>query len=115
MYLPGHQYGESPPRPPAGLAQPARFDAVRHLPLSGTLPLRCPTVPSLPLVLAPFTRFRFPILWTALASLTYINYSYAEYHEQLVVVVGLEYLIVYSVAIWEWRSGNNWMVEVGVE
>ncbi|MCB9053538.1 MAG: DUF2029 domain-containing protein [Lewinellaceae bacterium] len=73
-----------------------------------------PWYTSLPLVLAPFTRFRFPILWTALASLTYINYSYAEYHEQL-AVVALEYLIVYSVAIWEWRSGNNWMVEVGVE
>lgn len=68
----------------------------------------------LPLLLAPFTRFRFPVLWTALISLTYVNYSYPEYHENL-AVVALEYLPVYGVAAWELRSGRNWMQAAGLE
>ncbi|MCB0586334.1 MAG: hypothetical protein KDD06_13560 [Phaeodactylibacter sp.] len=67
-----------------------------------------PWYASLPLVLAPFTRYRFPVLWTALISLTYINYSTPEYHEYL-GVVALEYIAVYSVAAWEWKSGKNWL------
>ncbi|MCB0565683.1 MAG: hypothetical protein KDD01_15035 [Phaeodactylibacter sp.] len=73
-----------------------------------------PWYASLPLVLAPFTRFRFPVLWTALISLTYINYSYPEYDEQL-WIVGLEYLLVYGVALWEVVSGRNWMGILGLE
>ncbi|MCB0558511.1 MAG: hypothetical protein H6573_01745 [Lewinellaceae bacterium] len=69
-----------------------------------------PWYASLPLVLAPFTRFRFPVLWTALISLTYINYSYPEYDEQL-WIVALEYLLVYGLALWEVWSGRNWMGE----
>lgn len=66
-----------------------------------------PWYAALPLALAPFTRFRFPVLWTALISLTYINYSYPEYREHL-GVVALEYLLVYGVALWELASGRNW-------
>ncbi len=62
----------------------------------------------LPLLLAPFTHFRFPVLWTGLVYLTYINYSYPEYHENL-WVVGMEYLLVYAVAAWEWWKGRGWM------
>lgn len=47
----------------------------------------------LPLALSVFTNYRFPIAWTALIWLTYINYSYPEYHENL-WVVALEYLWV---------------------
>lgn len=48
---------------------------------------------SLPLVLCLFTRFRFPVLWSALITLTYINYSYATYQENL-LIVGIEYSLV---------------------
>ena len=68
----------------------------------------------LPLALAPFTRFRFPVLWAALISLTYINYSYPVYQEQL-GVVALEYVLVYGVAAWEWVSERNWMEALGLD
>lgn len=73
-----------------------------------------PWYTALPLALAPFTRFRFPVLWTALASMTYINYSYPEYQVNY-GVVAVEYVLVFSVLAWEWRSGRNWMETVGVE
>ena len=48
---------------------------------------------SLPVVLGLFTSFRFPVLWSGLIFLTYINYSYNPYWENL-WVVALEYLLV---------------------
>jgi alpha-1,6-mannosyltransferase len=54
----------------------------------------------LPLFLCVFTRFRYPVLWSALIVLTYINYSYPTYVENLQIVL-LEYLIVYIAAIFE--------------
>jgi hypothetical protein len=54
----------------------------------------------LPLVLSIFTRFRFPVVWSGLITLTYINYSYAKYYENL-WIVGLEYSIVFAFLIWE--------------
>ncbi len=50
---------------------------------------------AMPLVLCLFTRFRFPIIWSGLIMLSYMNYSYAEYFENL-WLVGLEYLIVFG-------------------
>jgi len=47
----------------------------------------------LPLVICMFTRFRFPVLWTGLIFLTYINYLYFPYIENL-WVVGMEYVLV---------------------
>lgn len=47
----------------------------------------------LPIVLCVFTRFRFPIIWSGLIYLTYINYSYPSYFENL-FVVGIEYGVV---------------------
>ncbi len=55
---------------------------------------------SLPIVLCLFTRFRFPILWSGLIFLTYINYSYDEYFENL-WMVGIEYVLVFSFLIYE--------------
>ncbi|MEM1322104.1 MAG: glycosyltransferase 87 family protein [Bacteroidota bacterium] len=52
-----------------------------------------PWYASLPIVLCLFTRFRFPVLWSGLIVLTYINYSYAEYFENL-WIVGIEYGLV---------------------
>ncbi len=55
---------------------------------------------SLPIVLCLFTRFRFPILWSGLIFLTYINYSYGAYFENL-WMVGTEYVLVFSFLIYE--------------
>lgn len=52
-----------------------------------------PWYTSLPIVLCLFTRFRFPIIWSGLIYLTYINYSTEVYHENL-WVVGIEYGVV---------------------
>ncbi|MCB0552389.1 MAG: hypothetical protein KDD02_02470 [Phaeodactylibacter sp.] len=67
-----------------------------------------PWYASLPVALATMSRFRFPILWSGLIWLTYINYSYPEYYENL-WVVSLEYLAIYGLAIWEVRNGRNWI------
>ncbi|MFT5385682.1 MAG: alpha-1,6-mannosyltransferase, partial [Saprospiraceae bacterium] len=58
---------------------------------------------AMPLVLCIFTRFRFPVIWSALIMLTYINYSYPEYFENL-WVVGIEYLVVFGSLAFEVRS-----------
>lgn len=55
---------------------------------------------SLPLFLCCFTNFKFPVIWSGLIFLTYINYSYGAYFENLWVVF-FEYLIVFSVMIFE--------------
>lgn len=57
---------------------------------------------TLPVVLCLFTRFRFPVLWSGLIVLTYINYSYTPYRENL-WVVALEYTAVLGWLLWEWR------------
>ncbi len=61
---------------------------------------------SLPIVLCIFTRFRYPILWSGLIFLTYINYSYPTYQENL-WLVSVEYLLVLSLVIWELRQGKS--------
>ena len=55
---------------------------------------------ALPIVCCLFTRFRFPILWSGLIFLTYINYSYIDYFENL-WMVGIEYLLVGTFALYE--------------
>jgi len=62
-----------------------------------------PWYASLPIVLCIFTPFRFPIIWSGLIALTYINYSYESYHENL-WMVALEYLIVGYYLIFEVRK-----------
>jgi hypothetical protein len=49
-----------------------------------------------------FTQFRFPVLWSLLIFFTYINYSYTPYFENLFIVL-LEYSILYSYLIYEWK------------
>jgi len=53
------------------------------------------------LVLCVFTNFRYPILWSGLIMLTYINYSYGAYNENLWVVV-VEYGLGF--VLWEIRN-----------
>ncbi len=55
---------------------------------------------ALPIVCCLFTRFRFPILWSGLIFLTYINYKYAIYQENL-WVVAIEYILVGIFVIYE--------------
>ncbi len=57
----------------------------------------------LPLVLCVFTHFRFPVLWSALAMLTYVNYSYPIYTENL-WMVGVEYGLVFLLLGYEYKS-----------
>lgn len=63
---------------------------------------------ALPLVLCVFTRWRFPVVWSGLIFLTYVNYSYEPFRENL-WVVALEYVAVASWFVWEWKSktGNT--------
>ncbi len=59
---------------------------------------------SLPLILCLFTRFRFPVLWSGLIMMTYINYSYTPYFENL-WIVGIEYGLVFGFLAYElWRE-----------
>ena len=57
---------------------------------------------SILIALCIFSRFRFPIIWSALIMLTYINYSYSPYREQLWLVT-MEYIIVFSFLLYEIR------------
>jgi len=55
--------------------------------------------------LSIFTSYRFPLLWSGLVTMTYINYSYDPYFENL-WVVGLEYLLVFGMLIYEIKKFN---------
>ncbi len=66
-----------------------------------------PWYTSLPIVLCLFTRFRFPIIWSGLIFLTYINYSYPHYFENL-WVVGLEYVLVFGMLFLEYKEWRFW-------
>jgi hypothetical protein len=58
---------------------------------------------ALPVVLCVFTKWRFPIVWSGTVFLTYVNYSYTPYHENL-WIVALEYTIVFVWWWWEWKT-----------
>ncbi|MEK7255452.1 MAG: hypothetical protein AAB316_11950, partial [Bacteroidota bacterium] len=58
---------------------------------------------ALPVLLCIFTRWRFPIVWSGMIFLTYVNYSYSPYRENL-CVVALEYAVVAGWLIFEWRQ-----------
>jgi len=61
---------------------------------------------AMPIVFCVFTHFRFPILWSGLIFLTYINYSYGEYFENL-WMVGIEYVLVFGYLIYELTAAKN--------
>ncbi len=52
------------------------------------------------LILSVFTRYQFPIVWSFAIILSYLAYANTNNTENL-WVIGLEYLIVYSIFIWE--------------
>ncbi len=61
---------------------------------------------AMPIVFCLFTRFRFPIVWSGLIFLTYINYSYTDYFENL-WMVGIEYVFVFGYLIYELIKLNS--------
>ncbi|MFT4759971.1 MAG: alpha-1,6-mannosyltransferase [Paraglaciecola sp.] len=61
---------------------------------------------ALPLVLCCFTRFRFPVIWSGFIVLTYINYSYPIYQENL-WIVGLEYVTLGLFLTYELKLTNK--------
>ena len=54
---------------------------------------------ALPIALSVFTSYRFILIWSALACLSYIKYS--DYEHLYFVVIIIEYLIVFGYMIWE--------------
>lgn len=52
------------------------------------------------LILSVFTNYKFPLVWSFVIILSYLAYSTTQNTENF-WVIGLEYLIVYSVSIWE--------------
>ncbi len=86
------------------------FASVTYLLLTTTVH---PWYVCLPLVLSVFTTYRFPVLWSGLIFLTYVNYSYTPYWENL-WVVALEYLAVGGFMIWEInRHKGSWLHHLG--
>ncbi len=55
------------------------------------------------LVLSIFTRYRFPVVWTFLIFFTYQGYSETGFTPNY-WLIGMEYLVVYGIMIWEIRS-----------
>ncbi|MBO2012818.1 hypothetical protein [Hymenobacter negativus] len=56
--------------------------------------------------LGTLSRFRFPLVWGGMAALSYSAYRTSAYTENL-WLVGLEYVIVYGVMLWELSSHSN--------
>ncbi|MCF8273634.1 MAG: mannosyltransferase [Flavobacteriaceae bacterium] len=51
-------------------------------------------------ILSIFTKYKFPLVWSFVGILSYLAYANSNNTENL-YVIGLEYLIIYSVFIWE--------------
>ena len=62
---------------------------------------------AVPVVLCGLTRWRFPLVWSALIPLTYVSYATEPYAETL-WVVGVEYGVVLACIAWEgWRQQSG--------
>jgi alpha-1,6-mannosyltransferase len=53
-----------------------------------------------PLILSVFTRYKFPIVWSAAVILSYSAYGLNDFSENL-WLVALEYTVVIGFAVWE--------------
>ena len=66
------------------------------------------------LVLSLFTRYRFPLLWSALVFLTYAGYQPAGFQENL-LIVAIEYGAVMLFALWEGcakkQDNGQWTID----
>lgn len=61
---------------------------------------------SLVIVLCCLTNYRFPLIWSALICLTYLNYSSELYHEHL-WIVAIEYVILAGLLVYEFYLGRR--------
>lgn len=61
-----------------------------------------------PLLLAVFTKYRFPIVWSLMAFLSYSAYGKEGFDEKL-WLVALEYIMVLGVAAWEIASSSGFL------
>lgn len=52
------------------------------------------------LILSIFTNYKFPLVWSFMIILSYLTYTNTQHSENL-WIIGLEYLVVYGVFIWE--------------
>jgi alpha-1,6-mannosyltransferase len=52
------------------------------------------------LILSVFTNYKFPLVWSFMIILSYLAYANSDNSENL-WIIGLEYVIVYGVFIWE--------------
>ncbi|MEO5789128.1 polyprenol phosphomannose-dependent alpha 1,6 mannosyltransferase MptB [Gelidibacter sp.] len=52
------------------------------------------------LILSIFTTYKFPLVWSFMIILSYLSYTNTQ-HSENPWIIGLEYLIVYAVFIWE--------------
>lgn len=75
----------------------AFFSFVTYLLLATTVH---PWYLSIPILLSVFVSWRFAVVWSFLILLTYINYSYPSYHENL-WIVGIEYILVFAMIYYE--------------
>ncbi len=64
---------------------------------------------SIPIFCSVFIRSRMAILWSSLIWLTYINYSYEVYNENL-AVVATEYFLLLLYLVYEWKNVPNALV-----
>src|SRR5690606_9225568 len=52
------------------------------------------------LLLSAFTNYKFPLVWTFMIVMSYLAYANTNHTENL-WIIGLEYVVVYSVFVWE--------------
>ena len=64
------------------------------------------------LAFMPLTEFRFPLIWSGLAFLTYAGYTPTGYSEPL-LLVALEYAAVFGMLVWELKIKND-KLKIGV-
>ena len=60
------------------------------------------------LALSVFTKYKFPLVWSFMIMLSYLTYQNSDFNENM-FVIGIEYLVVYGVLIWEifYRKNNK--------
>lgn len=62
---------------------------------------------ALPLIISVFTpHFKYPLVWSFMMILSYSAYITPEYHENL-WLVAVEYIVVYGVMIWDFKTLKN--------
>ena len=59
------------------------------------------------LMLSVFTNYKFPLIWSLLAFLSYSAYGHPTFHENF-WLISVEYIVVFAVLIWELKKNSNY-------